>query len=49
MASAGSASGRITCRTIRAGFAPSEDATSSCALSSCENAASSGRITNGVK
>lgn len=49
MASAGSASGRMTCRTMRAGFAPREDATSSCAVSICENAASSGRITNGVK
>lgn len=49
MASAGSASGRITCRTIRSGRAPSEEATSSWAVSICEKAASSGRITNGVK
>ena len=28
---------------------PSEEATSSCAVSSCEKAASSGRITKGVK
>lgn len=49
MASAGSASGRMIRRTIRAGPAPSDEATSSCAVSSWEKAASSGRITNGVK
>lgn len=49
MASAGRASGRITRRMIRAGFAPSEEATSSWAVSSWEKAASSGRITKGVK
>lgn len=49
MARAGSASGRMTRRTIRAGLAPRLDATSICAVSICENAASSGRITKGVK
>ena len=47
--SAGSASGRMTCTTTRPARAPSEAATSSWPESICENAVSSGRITNGVK
>ncbi len=39
----------MTRRTMRGARAPSELAASSCPVSSWEKAASSGRITNGVK